>query len=283
MTRDERSEWDRRHQELDDFGVLYDLSATIANRLPGWWQSHASRLSSRERHLLADTVWNTRVLSRTVNARQSPHAAVLLGPAVERLLVVPVGRDRYLVGALAPWGADPRHDYPRDPQAPPTAVVTHDAEQAAETIKAELLPSLRARIASLDPTPRRRIDTAASSATEPHVRVGRDPLFDLAVAYTGENTPQPALDLLANWGFESAGPGRLSLYDGDIALARRAVQSLRAAGVVVHADLADENSLADLATALKAVPYKHGARHTTTPTRLRPLDPPPGPTAPRRR
>jgi hypothetical protein len=212
-----------------------------------------------------------------------PHAAVLLGPTVERLLLVPVGPDRYIVGALAPWGAGPRHDYPRDPHAPPTALVTDDVVHAVETVATEVVPYLRAELDRLQSAPRRRVDTAGPTSAEPHVRMGRHSLFDTAIAYTTESTPQAALDVLVHWGFESAGPGRLSLYDGDIAQAHNAVQSLRAAGVVVHADLADENSLANLAVALKAASHRRVAPPITTPTPPKPPDPPSGRAAPRRR
>ncbi|MYW03372.1 hypothetical protein [Streptomyces sp. SID3343] len=280
ITPDNRGNENERHHQQPDFPALYNLANAIADRLQGWWQANASRLLVSGRRVLAETVWETTMLVRAVTEYPCPHAAVLIGPGVERLLVAPDpdNRERHIVGSLAPWGADPRHDWPHDPLAPPVVAIPDDPEQAAAIIKTRLLPPLHAALDRLDRIPQRRIDTGPTNL-EPHVRVGRFPLFDMAVAHITETTPPHALDILRDHGFEDAGPGRLSLYGGNIPLARRTVRSLREAGVVVHADLARANSLAALALAMKTASH----RRTAPPSSATRPRPPSAPTAPRRR
>jgi len=118
---------------------LNRFSRQVTDRLPGAWTARSHDPDPLEPDPYRDT-WDSQMLDWAVCEFRPSQAAVLTGPAGERLLVVayPLRDGEFIVGALAPPGLP--HESIGDVHAPLAVTVPADAARAASVITRRFLP-----------------------------------------------------------------------------------------------------------------------------------------------
>jgi hypothetical protein len=188
----------------DDFCAgradLSTLARGVAEGLPGDWTVHHEDWSLPDHR--ADDVsldmWDGGSVSWATWEQRVPRASLLTSGDLGLIIVDnPLRKDKFIVGAMAPSGADPAYDFLADPAAPRAIAVSADPARAAHRITARLLPRYERAASRLRP---QTADDTTGNAPPPGNRVqaalarsASRPSSDLTAARTNPPGPPPGI------------------------------------------------------------------------------------------